>query len=460
MRKQQLTFCLLCFLLLGSLLIGLEIKVVAQNQPDTANTQTPSLLNDTFLAMSPAALEARLSIPTKWSRARLSLYACLLNTYWDAGDLIMMEYTYIRLEAEKKRGLRTILKEFPDWEKRTYQLAEIADRASGNARLEAAKQAFERGDMHRVPALLTSVLADKKLNEAESIEGYLLIARALLALEQIPEALDALLEVIRLAPNYQVPLDDVEMIYLYRMLQVRPWGYIDLWGGGNYTLLTGLGPDVLIPYACPGGYQQQLQLTPGFQAGAGVSIRLSSKFSVAGGLSYQGLRWAVQSSGLLTDFSQATPCEMADTLAVFSYTEQSQFVQGHIRLQYSWTPLPDDYILAQEAPNPKRFYPYIYGGITHLWLGRSRLNSPSRTTNLTTGNGNQGFSIADVEGPSLSLSPLRRTTNVGWMVGGGIGRKVGRGFLSLDLRYTSFLQSLNQPTARYETPQTDILFFR
>ncbi len=402
-------------------------------------------------------LEAQLAESGLSKDQQLIALTQLLDKYWKKEDVLMAGYTYFRMkELTGKRLRKHLLIQDSTWETKIIAVEAQLSEIPCASRLEAATQAFSRSEMLRVVAFLESCLVSKNMTKEEEIRGYELVCRAFIALDRGRDAMSALLNLLSVNPEYQVPEQEPEMRYLYRQVKVRPIGYMQLSMGANSTFLRNIYSDRLIPYACPGNYQQADTLSErlGFQAGMEIGFRIWQGFEIALSGQFTEYTWNIQSQALnLSHQADLDPCLPGDFLSTFTARERTRWFSGGLVLKYRFFPFPDRYLRKTGSASP--WSPYLYiGGNLHQ-LVSSELRSPKREALLPTSG------TTEIEGGSINLLELRVPQQYSGFLGIGIAKKSPIGYWGLDLSYVYFPELINNPDQRFASTETiNQLLFR
>lgn len=164
---------------------------------------------------------------------------------------------------------------------------------SCTARLQAAEDAYQAGKMRQVVGLLEACVGRKGLDKEDRISALSLLTRAYLVLDLKTPAQHNMIELLSLEPEYQVPVGEMDMLYLYGEIRTRPFAYWSTRVGGHLTDInfqSTLGED---------GIGQKTEIVqqginPSLFLGTELSFRLFSGLELGLEAAFQQYRWTRQ----------------------------------------------------------------------------------------------------------------------------------------------------------------------
>lgn len=331
---------------------------------------------------------------------------------------------------------------------------EAAAQENCETKSQIAEEAYQAGNIRRVISLLEGCASTQFLSRTKTIEALSLLTRAYLVLDQKKQAIHCLVEILRLDPEYKVPVGEMEMLYLFHSIRTRPVAYRTIRLGTNLSYVDFLQKEI------SGGLGQKTLLSqeginPSFSVAASINFRILKGLELGFEAGYQEYNWARK-----TEITSLTPqngkpeannaIPNAFHFVTITNTERLKAAEGALLLRYRWNHFPN-------SSGPR---PYIYAGIGGQGLISSTINTINRQTLQSTDEVKP-----EVQGSAIPTFRTNQSDNLrtayNWSLMGGLGLsyKFSRSYLSLDARYTQFWDSSADLSQRYTASQAQELLF-
>lgn len=287
--------------------------------------------------------------------------------------------------------------------------------------LERANEMYREGKIDLISEQLTPCLTLNKLNKENRIRAYRLLIITELYFNEKPAAVNYMIELLKLAPEYEINenLDPTEFIQLYNQFRTQPIVLVGLTAGGNYTF-----PFIKQNFSLDnvnnslGEYQPEV----GYKVSFSLEVPVFKKWSVQTGVGFQVNRFSYEKY----QFSYSE----------LSYAETQSGLNLPVNIRYYLTKKGD-------------FSLYLQGGGTLHYLIDSRATL-SRIDSINVELGNQ-----TVAGPSVNMTPHR--VNLNLAINGAIGFRwkgfIGSGYLLGEVSYSHGLWNQTNPSERYSNPE-------
>lgn len=281
--------------------------------------------------------------------------------------------------------------------------------------LRLAQSVYEQGRLHELPQLLEGCLADG-FNDEEKVNAYKLLTLTYIYLEEPGRADEMMLALLRTDTEFKIndAVDPAEFVALYKTFRTNP----------IYRIGGKLGGTVSRPSVVSADYiddgTNTISKSYGFAGTVSAEIPLTgkmSKFTLNPELSFQLL-------------SFKTVAEKSDTASIRPATENQAWISLPVSLQYS----------LYENKERTTVY-YASAGLSADYLINS---SKQITANIEYNSG--------VDQNTYALEAQRKKFNAGVLVSAGFKRKIGKGFLLVELRYKMGLLTLSDKSDTYENP--------
>lgn len=291
--------------------------------------------------------------------------------------------------------------------------------------LRLAQSIYEQGRLHELPQLLENCLTDG-FNSEEKVNAYKLLTLTYIYLEEPARADEMMLALLRTDTEfiYNDAVDPAEFVALYKTFRTNP----------VYRIGGKLGGTASQPSVVSADYVNDGTNTAtnnfGFVAAASGEIPLNGRmkdFTLNPELAFQLISFNGE--------NKKGDHALADTSLVTPATEKQMWISLPVSLQYE---LPfGRKNLSEQEKNLTRYY--VSAGLSADYL-------------LSTSKGlisnREGNSAVDEN--TFDISGQRNRFNVGAIVSGGIKRKIGKGYLIVELRYKIGLLSLSDTSDTYE----------
>jgi hypothetical protein len=304
--------------------------------------------------------------------------------------------------------------------------------------LRQAQAALERGHFNTIPELLKTCI-DRGTRD-QRFRANLLLTQVYLFIDDPIGAERSYIEVLKADPEF-IPGDTaypIDVVYLSRRFTSNPIFTIYPKVGMNTSFVrvihdlgtndTNLSDDT---------YGLKL----GWQIGFGFDLNITEHFSFCGELMYarrsfeKSLGMFFYDSSLKKPPSVPSGDEPADPVSL---------VEKH-----QWVDLP---FYVKYADYRGDFRPYGYAGFAIGWLAGAKTED-----RLEDFDYDDKVSTVKVEGPDLNVGRQREGLGYSVVLGGGVRRKIGRDYVSVDIRYMVGINNLVPPDKIY-SEATETIF--
>lgn len=278
--------------------------------------------------------------------------------------------------------------------------------------LRLARSVYEQGRLHEIQELLKKCL-ESGFTKEEKIEAYKILALSYIYLEEPANADAAMLQILRLDPEYIIneSVDPAEFIALYNSFRTTPIYSLGLKIAPSYNWLHTVASN-----SAGSGYSENSPQL-GFEAGVVSEIPITKKISISAELLFKTCKVSTEHKGLLVD-------EDGNTL---SDVEQVQTF-GSIKL-----PVNVSLFLMN-----KKYKPYLSLGITPEYILSSNMTITRFITNY-----------APVTERSFDAKELINPFLLSANIAAGAKYKIKRGYLYGEVRFNYGLTQLTKSDAIY-----------
>ncbi len=300
-----------------------------------------------------------------------------------------------------------------------------AQRANCEEVLQAAQTEFDAGHFNVVSSRLKDCI-DGGFSRDQRFRAYLLLTQVYLYIDDPIAAENSYIEVLKADPEF-IPTEEeypIDVVYLSRRFTSNPVFTVYPKVGMNTSMIRVIH-DLGTNYSNASKDEYKLKL--GWQIGFGFDLNITDQLSLCGELLYSRKLYDVFTDGIfpydpLAMDAPVAPAE-SDPGDVLTVTEKQQWVNLPFYLKYA------DY--------KGDLRPYGYAGFALGWLAAA--NAEVRASDITYETTN---TFATTEGPDINVGQQRATLGKSLVFGGGVRRKFGRDFLSVDVRYMMGLNNL------------------
>lgn len=285
--------------------------------------------------------------------------------------------------------------------------------------LRLASSTYEQGRLHEVRGILDGCLKSGGFNDQEKEAAYKLLALSYLYLEEPEQADEAMLNLLRTNPYFEVKTasDPAEFIALYKTFRTRPIYRIGLNVGVNATQ-----PNVISNTSTIEDSKNEFRYKIGFQFAATADVPLSKKLTLNGGIGYQQKSFELTS----TVETAATDQQGGDLIVNELIATQVQ----------NWIAIP---ISVQYLLKEMKYNPYISAGIST----DVRLN-----TEVTAERSREGQT--SIEPKAFDYNYQTKLVNVSAIVAAGSKVRVGGGFIVIEAKYAYGLTGITKESTSYQ----------
>jgi hypothetical protein len=285
--------------------------------------------------------------------------------------------------------------------------------------LRLAQSIYEQGRLHELPQLLEHCLRDNGFNDEEKVSAYKLLTLTYIYLEEPVKADEMMLNLLRTDTEFKVndAVDPAEFVALYKTFRTHPIYRI----GGKLGAAMSQPTVVSADYADDGTTPSKSNF--GFIGSINAEIPLTGrfrKFTLNPELSFQLLSF--KSENVKGDHP------LADTARVTTAIERQSWISLPVVLQYN----------LHERPLTNY---YIAAGISFDYL----LSASKRIASIREGS-------SGIDENTFTLDGQRNRFNAGGIISAGVKRKIGKGYLVVELRYKLGLLPLSGKSDTYQNP--------
>lgn len=297
-------------------------------------------------------------------------------------------------------------------------VTEIVAQESCTQTLVDAQDVFYSGQIELVPEILEPCLQNG-FNREEKVAAYRLLTLCHLYYNHTKEAAGAMQNMLKLKPEYKIQdIDPTEFKNLFETFRRTPIMIVGVKGGlGSFNLYETTNYNDLNSVAYAGTYSPELML----MGGVSVEVPIRPELSFV-------------AEGYYATYSFT----FSQYLLNYATVDMNEAVKGiEVPLLFQWNILKD-----------KQVIPYVnVGGSMHFLLGASvGLN---RKDTLT---GGQSREIALPQDADMFAS--RNAFNFAFTGGVGVRIKdiVGKGYLTVDIRYSRYFENYVEAENRASNP--------
>lgn len=285
--------------------------------------------------------------------------------------------------------------------------------------LRLAQSIYEQGRLQELPDLLKGCI-ESGFNDEEKVNAYKLLTLTYIYLEE-PEKADAnMLALLRTDTEFKVnpAVDPAEFVALYKTFRTKPIYRIGGKLGGTASHTSVVSAD----HANDGNTTQSTGY--GFAASVSAEIPLHGKmehFTLNPELSFQILSYETVNAG-------------GDTATVSPAVESSTWISLPVLLQYNL-------FERRGARKDGLTHYYLSGGLSANYL----LSSSKGISSTREGS-------AGIDESSFAVDAQRNAFNASAILAAGFKKKIGKGFLVVEVRYSAGLIPLSRKSDTYENP--------
>jgi len=273
-------------------------------------------------------------------------------------------------------------------------------------KLNEAEDKFELGRFYEIPDLLSLCLVNGFTKE-EKIRAYRLLTITYLYLDYPTKADESYLELLKLAPEYQVDEenDPRELIYHHDKFTTRPYVYLTGKAGFNFTYYDQIY-DISMNNEDDGSQTEKPLI--------GYRLGLGAEFTI-----YKNFHLGVEGNIVNRSFELVENQFRLDSLELIRVTTQRQ----------TYTEFEMPLYLKYTFFKPK-ISPYIVAGIAPTVLLQARI--PKSSTGIINSVTGEGATSSQAE---VVLNNLRRKFNYSVLAGVGLKYKIGINYITIEARY-------------------------
>jgi len=276
--------------------------------------------------------------------------------------------------------------------------------------LNQATQEFSVGHFYGIPSLLAPCLS--KLTKEQSVKAYLLLTQVYLVIDDPIAAEGSYLKLLRADPEYIATeeRDPIDLVYLSKGFTTRPIITPRVFVGLNASIARTIASVNSDPV--PIVAKQSLGL--GIQFGGGLDWNIDDHFSFCVDFSFNTKAFKSIRNGISVRDEQ-------------SLTESQTWFDVPLYLRYS--------------RKFGKFDPYVYAGYS--------FNSLVGANGQAVFTSNSAFGSSVISEGTIPLLYKRNKSNSSLVVGLGSSYKIGKNFITIDLRYMNGLTNLTNIENNY-----------
>ena len=278
--------------------------------------------------------------------------------------------------------------------------------------LRLAQSIYDQGRLHELPQLLQKCLEDNSFNTEEKVNAYKLLTLTYIYLEEPAKADQYMLALLRTDTEFKVndAVDPAEFVALYNTFRTHPIYRIGGKLGG-----VAAGPSVMTSDYSDDGTNNTSH-SYGFSGSIASEVPLPRKFrkfTLNPEINFQLLSFKGVNEG-------------GDTARVTSSKENQAWISLPVSLQYS--------LYEGSSSNF-----YLSLGVSAEYL------LSSKKTIISNREGNSA-----IDENSIQINEQRNKFNGAALASAGFKKKIGKGFLIVELRYKMGLLPLSDASDTYE----------
>jgi hypothetical protein len=276
--------------------------------------------------------------------------------------------------------------------------------------LNQATQEFSVGHFYGIPSLLAPCLS--KLTKEQSVKAYLLLTQVYLVIDDPIAAEGSYLKLLRADPEYIATeeKDPIDLVYLSKGFTTRPIITPRVFVGLNASIAR----TIASVNSDPVPIVAKQSLGVGIQFGGGLDWNIDDHFSFCVDFSFNTKAFKSIRNGISVRDEQ-------------SLTESQTWLDVPLYLRYS--------------RKFGKFDPYLYAGYS--------FNSLVGANGQAIFTSNSAFGSSVISEGTIPLLYKRNKSNSALVVGLGSSYKIGKNFITIDLRYMNGLTNLTNIENNY-----------
>ncbi len=274
-------------------------------------------------------------------------------------------------------------------------------------KLKDAETAYKNGRLNEVSGIIKTCLAGG-FNKDEQVQAFRLLALTYIYLDEQNKAEQAVLSLIKTAPDYKVNTanDPPEFIALFKSFRTVPVLIPTLKAGTNLSW-----PSVRETYLADNPALADPNYKSGFGYQLGVSLEVPVKEHITAGIEIKMAGKSFTNISTFNDFQTIT-----------------------VKEKQGWISIP---LFGKYTYDLKSIYPFLVAGPT-INILYSAKGSVERKNNAGASSSNSTI---------VDLMDLRNEILLGGMIGGGVSYKLGKGYVLAEVQYHHLFSSLTKNVA-------------
>ena len=294
--------------------------------------------------------------------------------------------------------------------------------------LSHAESEFAAGRFVGIPELLKDCLDRNRFSNEEKVRVYMLLSQVHLLTDNPAAADESYLNLLRANPEY-IPsdLDPIDVVYLSKKFTSTPIFTPHLKIGGNISSQSVIYPQNTV--STPDSTRIRHIPKAGWTVGAGVEWNATDNVGIGGEILLSQKIFSRNIDGIFSDDSQR-------------YTERQLWLDIPLYLRYNFI-------------TTGRIRPYAYAGgaINLLLVARAE----EVLSDFTRGTGDEADAVRTTAAPARSVMYKRNFLNRSLVFGVGSRFKIGKDFITVDVRYMPGLSNVvNLRTNNYGSKDRDV----
>lgn len=285
--------------------------------------------------------------------------------------------------------------------------------------LSNAESEFAAGRFFGIPSLLDDCIKANRFSNEEKVRVYLLLSQVYLLTDNPTAADDAYLKLLKANPEFlPSDLDPIDVIYLSKKFTSRPIFTPHVKLGGNLSGVSNIYNQNVV--STPDSTIVSRKSLPGWTIGGGVEWNINDNFGVG-------------VEGFLSQKRFRTNVDRLFTNDNSTMIESQLWIDVPLYVRYGW--------------HQGNIRPFVYaGGSINLLLLASADNTYNDRTEVRTRNDTGGddvtFRVTPYAAPARNITYKRNFFNYSLVFGGGTLIKIGKDFISVDIRYMPGLSNV------------------
>lgn len=283
--------------------------------------------------------------------------------------------------------------------------------------LSQAESEFAAGRFYGIPSLLEECIKSNKFSNEEKVRVYMLLSQVYLLTDNPTAADEAYLKLLDANPEF-VPsdLDPIDVVYLSKKFTSRPIFTPHVKLGGNLSAMSSIYTQNII--STPDSTVVNRKALPGWTIGGGLEWNITDNLGI-------GVEGFLSQKRFRTNVSRLFKNDNSTMI------ESQLWVDIPIYVRYGW--------------HEGNIRPFVYaGGSVNLLLLANEENTYNDHTIISDANSPEKTTdrVTPYAAPARNITYKRNFFNRSLVFGGGTLIKIGKDFISVDVRYMPGLSNV------------------